>query len=562
METAKPSYNTFRKICRIGEEILGYNNITVIFEYGSRYGEDTIEFAKRYPNAKIYGFECNETTIPLCKKNTELYPNILLTEKAVSNHDGAITFYPIDKGKTITTWEDGNQGASSLLKASGKYKVESYVQKETTVQGVTLKTFMDEHSISHIDIMWMDIQGAELMAFEGLKDRIKDVKIIQCEVEKIEIYKNQPLYDTIKEFLLMNGFCFMGYSANGDYSADAVFVRKDLVNRKLLRLCDKILLIEKNKSLIRSLKNYLLYKTLILLKHFRRFNPSFKVTIPPNTNKEYIHWKMQIYNPLLGNDVQFRKKVWSNEAIDVVIPTHPKDINILRYCIDSVKKNIKHPIGDIFIISSKNPTIEKIAKENKCVFIDECNVIRNLSPNDIKYIINGKDRSGWLFQQLIKLSVNNISRKKYCLVIDSDTIFNRPIKYLHQGKIILNVSDERHEPYYVAYRNIFKEDIISEDSFVAHAMLFDCHILSEMQHHIETLNKKDWITTILNNVEYTDISGFSEYETYGNYILRHHPSKVKLEYWFNKSINHYNEFAKIPNYYKTISLHNYNIKND
>jgi FkbM family methyltransferase len=103
------------------DQIIGHRNVKIVFEFGSRYGKDTIEFAKKYPKATIYGFECNTETLPKCKENTAQFPNIVLTEKAVSDVDGTLSFWPIDKEKTETTWEDGNQGASSLLKASGKY---------------------------------------------------------------------------------------------------------------------------------------------------------------------------------------------------------------------------------------------------------------------------------------------------------------------------------------------------------------------------------------------------------------------------------------------------------
>jgi len=89
-----------------------------------RYGEDTIEFANKYPQAKIYSLECNPNTPSECRANTARYPNIVLPEKAVSNMDGLVKFYAVNKEKTQTEWDDGNQGASSLFRASGKCPIE------------------------------------------------------------------------------------------------------------------------------------------------------------------------------------------------------------------------------------------------------------------------------------------------------------------------------------------------------------------------------------------------------------------------------------------------------
>ena len=57
-----------------------------------------------------------------------MHPMISLVECAVGDRDGNATFHPMDPQRTVTTWADGNPGASSLFVASGKYEVETYVQ--------------------------------------------------------------------------------------------------------------------------------------------------------------------------------------------------------------------------------------------------------------------------------------------------------------------------------------------------------------------------------------------------------------------------------------------------
>ena len=53
-----------------------------------------------------------------------------MIEGAVSDYDGHIKFYPINQQETITSWKDGNPGASSIFKSNGSYTVEKYVQDE------------------------------------------------------------------------------------------------------------------------------------------------------------------------------------------------------------------------------------------------------------------------------------------------------------------------------------------------------------------------------------------------------------------------------------------------
>ena len=78
----------------------------VIFDVGSRDCQQSIEFYKTFPNAKIYAFECNPNTLNLCEQNIIPYQDrITLIKGAVCDYDGSITFYPINQEKTRTTWK-------------------------------------------------------------------------------------------------------------------------------------------------------------------------------------------------------------------------------------------------------------------------------------------------------------------------------------------------------------------------------------------------------------------------------------------------------------------------
>lgn len=251
-----PSYGQLNILFMVADKLIGSNEIMTVFEFGSRYGEDTIEFARKYSGALIYGFECNPKSIPDLKNRIKPYRNIVFEEKAIADFNGTVSFFQINEEKTKTTWSDGNQGASSIYKASGKYPLEDYYQDMIKVESIRLDSFMADNQLANIDILWMDIQGAELKALEGLGKEIEKVKIIHLEVEFIEIYKKQPLFSEIDRFLMNKNFSLLGFSSKNNFSGDAIYVNRiSFSNNEILDA--RKLIPEQRKTLQSFLKSVL-----------------------------------------------------------------------------------------------------------------------------------------------------------------------------------------------------------------------------------------------------------------------------------------------------------------
>lgn len=203
------------------------NKNYIIFDIGSRDCLQSIEFYHLFPNAKIYAFECNPNTLNLCKKNIKNYSDrITLIEGAVCDYDGEITFYPINQTKTITTWEDGNPGASSIYKSNGTYVHEKYVQDEIMTNCHRLDTIMDKYNISNVDIIWMDLQGAELLALKGLDNHLKNVKYIHTEVSYKEIYSGQVMFEELNNYILSYGFNIVNNLSFQGWQEDVIYEKK------------------------------------------------------------------------------------------------------------------------------------------------------------------------------------------------------------------------------------------------------------------------------------------------------------------------------------------------
>jgi len=249
-------------------------------------------------------------------------------------------------------------------------------------------------------------------------------------------------------------------------------------------------------------------------------------------------------------------------CLDIVVPAIEKDLVTLPLVIDSVKLNIKHPVNKIYIVSPQSKKIKNLCSEKGCVFIDERKVVP-FPKSEIDYKVGKWDRAGWMYQQFIKMSSDNICEKEYFLVLDADTIFLRPQVFEEDGKIVFDISDEYNRPYFDMYERIFGTKHKAKISFVSHHMLMQKSILKELKEQIEKKDQDKWYNTILKNLDKKEVSGFSEYESYGNFMLEHYPEKMILEYWRNKQTSRMSMdrlgllMSTCPKYYKTLSLHDY-----
>jgi hypothetical protein len=160
----------------------------------------------------------------------------------------------------------------------------------------------------------------------------------------------------------------------------------------------------------------------------------------------------------------------------------------------------------------------------------------DLDYRDFGLVVNGMDRSSWIYQQFLKWSVHTMTGTPYYLVVDADTVFVRPQVFERRGRITFNYSDEYHQPYFDIYRRLLNEPVSFPSSFTSHQMLIDRRILGELKGRIEAIHGCGWQEAILRNLDRSEPSAFSDYDTYGQYVFLHHPKSMAIEYWFNLSV--------------------------
>lgn len=228
----------------------------------------------------------------------------------------------------------------------------------------------------------------------------------------------------------------------------------------------------------------------------------------------------------------------AGEPIDVVIPVVPKDLGILPLCLDGVSHCLNHPVGDIYVVAPRETEVVDFCRRRRLSFVDELTVL-GYGPRDIDYRPCGTDRSGWIFQQLVKLS-GGVGGREHFLVIDADHILLRPHTFLtRRGRTVFYGSRECHQPYYDTAAHLVGSVRMEWLSYVDHKMLFSRTQLDTLKERLEARSRQSWDRAILDSLPKDEKSGFSEYELYG---LTFPTRKKVVRPWRNKTL-HYEDLA-------------------
>ncbi|MHA2404050.1 MAG: FkbM family methyltransferase [Candidatus Kariarchaeaceae archaeon] len=200
---------------------LDFSRVRTIIEIGSRDGCQARELAQWFPKAKVYTFEPVPGNLEWVKKNCDQVENIEVVPCAVSEVNGSVTFYEVPKGRNV--------GASSLLPVTNHSRSRAWAGVPIEVESVRMDTWMESKGIDHIDIAWVDVQGAEAAVFNSFGKYLNSMDCISTEVGLAPLYQGgttKPELDGI----LCNYNCVSAIPVGGNTEADTTYVNKRLIN--------------------------------------------------------------------------------------------------------------------------------------------------------------------------------------------------------------------------------------------------------------------------------------------------------------------------------------------
>ena len=222
------------------------------------------------------------------------------------------------------------------------------------------------------------------------------------------------------------------------------------------------------------------------------------------------------------------------EPIDIVIPIIDKDLDVLPLTLEGLRKNCNNTIDNIYLVAPSHSKIIEFANQNNLVFVDE-NKVLGYSVKDVDYIDRfGTNKSGWIFQQLLKLS-GNVGHNRYYVTLDADHVLLKPHTFVtDKGESVFYVSKEYYYPYYVTQKALIGYFPFQHFSYIAHKMVFDKEQIRKIHQLLENGKENTWDQVIIETLKKMPIGSFSEFELYGN--LYPFENKIRI-LWRQKELS-------------------------
>jgi FkbM family methyltransferase len=168
----------------------------VVFDIGTRDGDDAEYFRQKLNATEIYVFDANPLAIEETKRR---YPDFNIFETAVGNFNGRTSF------TQIVSDHEGEAGCSSI-KSIHNFRG---AQKNDIIVKITrLDSFLAEQGKSDIviDVLKIDVEGFSWEVLQGMGNVISNVKLIHLETETFDRHAGHQNNNAIIDYMNKNNF--------------------------------------------------------------------------------------------------------------------------------------------------------------------------------------------------------------------------------------------------------------------------------------------------------------------------------------------------------------------
>ena len=228
----------------------------------------------------------------------------------------------------------------------------------------------------------------------------------------------------------------------------------------------------------------------------------------------------------------------SGEPVDVMIPVGPNDVDGAPLAVAGVRAHLRDPVGSVSIVAPSVLAGRLAAELPDVDVVDETTILSPEAAASVR-AATPPHRTGWYLQQLVKLAwcLERSGPRTY--VVDADTVLVRP-QSLHtaRGDVVF-AAHEYHQPYFDHLARLYGGDFPRPlFGTTVHQMLYRREWLRAMIEEIERANPgRTWIEAILAAIDRDVLSGFSEGECYGQWVVRRRRREIVVRPFRNLTLS-------------------------
>jgi len=195
---------------KFNREIILQNSIRtskpVIIDVGGHKGQSIDYLTKLFPDCTIYSFEPDPDSFMILQKKES--NAVRVYNMAVSNKNGKLRFFKNSISHTNSIFKVNLNSIDSIRATKERSLSNSTyideINKEIEVESIVLNKFINNNDIEHIDLLKIDVQGAEVEVLKGAELSVIDNIII--EISFYDFYEKSSTFLDIEEILIPEGF--------------------------------------------------------------------------------------------------------------------------------------------------------------------------------------------------------------------------------------------------------------------------------------------------------------------------------------------------------------------
>lgn len=209
------------------KRILGEIGRPIIFDVGAHFGAITRVYRSLFPLSTIYAFEPFPDSYERLQEDLKGMVEVYPFKIGLSDKKGLADFRVNRSSATNSLFETDERASETW--GAGRLETKATTQLDFT----TLDDFLDAQKIECVDILKLDVQGAEFKVLEGAREALTNgrIKLVYSEIITLPTYKGQKSFHEILSLFESHGLWLHNFynlsTVNGRLrQVDAIFTKR------------------------------------------------------------------------------------------------------------------------------------------------------------------------------------------------------------------------------------------------------------------------------------------------------------------------------------------------